>query len=168
MSRKAAMSNVADFYNPLLPAPSHDPWVMVHEGMFHALNTDGRRIFLRRSFDVLCLFAQPAVIVWKAPASGPPPSTFGHPNFTDSTVAGSSTTRQMMAASATIASGRSKRRATIPPDPILVAVQSSRAAGLSTPRYCRVRPESTSCCGPAGRGLSKVRRTCISPRWRIR
>ena len=62
--------NVADFYNPLLPAPSQDPWVMLHEGMFHALNTDGRRVFLRRSFDVLSLFAQPAVTVWKAPASG--------------------------------------------------------------------------------------------------
>jgi hypothetical protein len=71
LSRQAAMSNIVDFCNPLLPAPSQDPCVMVHEGMFHALNTDGRRIFLRRSFDVLNLFAQPAVTVWKAPSRGP-------------------------------------------------------------------------------------------------
>jgi GH43 family beta-xylosidase len=71
LSRQAAMSNIVDFCNPLLPAPSQDPWVMVHEGMFHALNTDGHRIFLRRPFDVLNLFAQPAVTVWKAPSSGP-------------------------------------------------------------------------------------------------
>lgn len=60
-----------DFRNPLLPAPSQDPWVSVHEGVFHALLTDGRRIFLRRSGDVLDLFAQSPVTVWQAPARGP-------------------------------------------------------------------------------------------------
>ncbi len=65
------MPNFAPFRNPLLPAPSQDPWVTVHEGVFHALNTDGRRIFLRRSSDVLNLFEQPAVTVWKAPVRGP-------------------------------------------------------------------------------------------------
>lgn len=59
------------FRNPLLPSPSQDPWVIFQDGVFHALNTDGRRIFLRRSTDVLSLFEQPAVVVWKAPASGP-------------------------------------------------------------------------------------------------
>ena len=65
------MFNSTLFGNPLLPAPSQDPWVMVHGGVFHALNTDGRRIFLRRSSDVLTLFEQPAVTVWKAPVRGP-------------------------------------------------------------------------------------------------
>ena len=65
------MSNSTLFANPLLPAPSQDPWVMVHEGVFHALNTDGRRIFLRRSSAVLTLFKQPAITVWKAPVRGP-------------------------------------------------------------------------------------------------
>ncbi len=65
------MPDFVAFRNPLLPAPSQDPWVMVHEGVFHAMNTDGRRIFLRRSSNVGNLFEQPAVVVWKAPASGP-------------------------------------------------------------------------------------------------
>ena len=43
----------------------------VYEGVFHALNTDGQRMFLRRSPDVRTLFAQPAVVVWKAPMRGP-------------------------------------------------------------------------------------------------
>ena len=58
------------FPNPLLPAPSQDPWVTCHDGVFHAVTTDGRRIFLRRSSDVLNLFRQPAVTVWKAPPRG--------------------------------------------------------------------------------------------------
>jgi GH43 family beta-xylosidase len=58
------------FDNPLLPSPSQDPWVMFHEGVFHALNTDGQRIFLRRSSSVLNLFRQPAALVWKAPRRG--------------------------------------------------------------------------------------------------
>lgn len=59
------------FSNPLLPAPSQDPWVTVHDGIFHALNTDGRRIFLRRSVDVFGLFAPPPVTVWRTPPRGP-------------------------------------------------------------------------------------------------
>ncbi len=39
--------------------------------MFHALNTDGRRILLRRSSEAFDLFAQGAVVVWQAPARGP-------------------------------------------------------------------------------------------------
>ncbi len=65
------MSNFPPFRNPLLPAPSQDPWVSVHEGVFHAVNTDGRRIFLRRSSDAWNLFEQPAIVVWKAPVRGP-------------------------------------------------------------------------------------------------
>ena len=65
------MTTSLPFRNPLLPAPSQDPWVMVYERVFHALNTDGRRIFLRRSSDALNLFEQPAVTVWKTPGSGP-------------------------------------------------------------------------------------------------
>ena len=65
------MPDFVAFRNPLLPAPSQDPWVMIHEGVFHAMNTDGRRIFLRRSSNVGNLFEQPVVVVWQAPASGP-------------------------------------------------------------------------------------------------
>ena len=65
------MSKSTLFRNPLLAAPSQDPWVIVYEGIFHALNTDGRRIFLRRSSNALDLFAQPPVTVWKAPVRGP-------------------------------------------------------------------------------------------------
>ncbi len=65
------MPNFAPFRNPLLPAPSQDPWATVHEGVFLAVNTDGRRIFLRRSSDMRSLFAQPAITVWKSPVNGP-------------------------------------------------------------------------------------------------
>jgi GH43 family beta-xylosidase len=60
-----------DFPNPLLPSPSQDPWVMCQAGVFHALYTDGQRIFLRRSRDLIDLFRQPAAIVWTAPRRGP-------------------------------------------------------------------------------------------------
>jgi GH43 family beta-xylosidase len=43
---------------------------MCHEGVFFALNTDGQRVFLRRSVHVLDLFRQPAAAVWKAPRRG--------------------------------------------------------------------------------------------------
>ncbi len=59
------------FANPLLPAPSQDPWVARHDGAFLAVNTDGRTIFLRRSSNVRDLFAQPPAAVWKAPRHGP-------------------------------------------------------------------------------------------------
>ena len=59
------------FANPLLPAPSQDPWVTRHDGVFLAVNTDGRTLFLRRSANVVELFAQPPVAVWKAPRQGP-------------------------------------------------------------------------------------------------
>ena len=59
------------FANPLLPAPSQDPWVTCHEEIFYAVNTDGRKIFLRQSEDLRELFRQPAATVWQAPARGP-------------------------------------------------------------------------------------------------
>ena len=59
------------FHNPLLPAPSQDPWVTQHAGWFLALHTDGRRIFLRRSRDVRAVFQPPPTVVWRAPVRGP-------------------------------------------------------------------------------------------------
>ena len=59
------------FPNPLLPAPSQDPWVTLHEGVFHALHTDGQRVFLRRGARAVDLFRQGAATVWRAPRRGP-------------------------------------------------------------------------------------------------
>lgn len=59
-----------EFSNPLLPAPSQDPWVTFEDGVFFGLITDGQRIFLRRSVDVFDLFRQPAMVVWHAPPRG--------------------------------------------------------------------------------------------------
>ncbi len=59
------------FPNPLLPAPSQDPWVMWHDGGFLALHTDGQRIFLRRGPRAPDLFLQQAEVVWRAPRRGP-------------------------------------------------------------------------------------------------
>ncbi len=67
---RTLMTTSLPFPNPLLPAPSQDPWVTCHAGVFYALNTDGRKIFLRRSVEVHGLFRQPAVIVWQAPVRG--------------------------------------------------------------------------------------------------
>ena len=59
------------FSNPLLPAPSQDPWVIHHDGLYLALVTDGQRIFLRRCANVHTLFQQPPLTVWRAPQRGP-------------------------------------------------------------------------------------------------
>ncbi len=44
---------------------------MCQAGVYYALGTDGRRIFLRRSCDLSDLYRQPATIVWTAPRHGP-------------------------------------------------------------------------------------------------
>ena len=62
---------VSTFHNPLLPAPSQDPWVTHHAGHYLALTTNGQRIFLRQSANVVNLFQQPPLTVWQAPVSGP-------------------------------------------------------------------------------------------------
>ena len=59
------------FLNPLLPAPSQDPWVTRHDGLYLALNTDGQRIFLRLSTNVFDLFQRAPLTVWCAPEHGP-------------------------------------------------------------------------------------------------
>ena len=58
------------FPNPLLPAPSQDPWVTWHQGVFYALNTDGQRVFLRHGPGMADLFRQPPATVWQAPRRG--------------------------------------------------------------------------------------------------
>jgi GH43 family beta-xylosidase len=65
------MMNPTVFANPLLPSPSQDPWVIRHDGAFHALHTDGQRIFLRRSPTLRDVFQRPAALVWQAPRRGP-------------------------------------------------------------------------------------------------
>ncbi len=59
------------FDQPLLPAPSQDPWVTAHGGVYLGLLTDGQRILLRRSPDLATLFRQPPTLVWRAPPRGP-------------------------------------------------------------------------------------------------
>ncbi|HEY0793082.1 MAG TPA: glycoside hydrolase family 43 protein, partial [Chthoniobacterales bacterium] len=61
----------ATFSNPLLPKPSQDPWVTFRDGTYHALNTDGRVLWLRRSSSVRDLYHQAPVPVWTAPMQGP-------------------------------------------------------------------------------------------------
>lgn len=59
------------FRNPLLPSPSQDPWITFHHGEFLALNTDGQRIYLRRSREILRLFEEGPTLLWTAPRRGP-------------------------------------------------------------------------------------------------
>jgi GH43 family beta-xylosidase len=61
----------ATFPNPLLPKPSQDPWVTFCHGTYHALNTDGRVVWLRRSTSVHDLYRQTPIVVWTAPPQGP-------------------------------------------------------------------------------------------------
>ncbi len=108
--RPPADVQLAPFRNPLLPAPSQDPWVMVHEGVFHALNTDGRRIFLRRSSDVLNSFRAACRHGLEGTGARPQLQAPLGTRAAPARAAGSSTTRRTTAATATIACGHSKRR----------------------------------------------------------
>src|SRR5689334_5865084 len=59
------------FSNPLLPHPSQDPYVICQHGVYHAINTDGRFLFVRRSPDLIDLYRQEPTVVWTAPRCGP-------------------------------------------------------------------------------------------------
>ncbi|MBV9489078.1 MAG: glycoside hydrolase family 43 protein, partial [Verrucomicrobia bacterium] len=59
------------FLNPLLPKPSQDPYVILHEGSYYAVNTNGRVLSVRRSADLFTLYREPATVVWQVPARGP-------------------------------------------------------------------------------------------------
>lgn len=60
----------AVFVNPLLPKPSQDPYVVFHEGLYHAISTDGRALFVRSSRDVVELYRREPIAVWTAPPRG--------------------------------------------------------------------------------------------------
>lgn len=62
---------IGTFTNPILPAPSADPWVIHHEGFYyHCESRNQDSIYIRRSRCFTDLSAQPSEMVWSAPALG--------------------------------------------------------------------------------------------------
>ena len=59
------------FINPLLPKPSQDPYVVFQDGIYHAINTNGRVLFVRSSRDLVELYRREPIAVWTAPPRGP-------------------------------------------------------------------------------------------------
>jgi len=68
---RRALPPGASFKNPILPAPSSDPWVMFHQG--HYYHCECRRhetIFVRKARSLIGLGAAEAKAVWTTPAFG--------------------------------------------------------------------------------------------------
>ncbi|MBW0000253.1 MAG: glycoside hydrolase family 43 protein [Verrucomicrobia bacterium] len=61
----------AFFVNPLLPKPSQDPYVVFRDGIYHAISTDGRVLYVRSAPDVIELYRREPTVVWTAPRRGP-------------------------------------------------------------------------------------------------
>lgn len=58
-------------YNPLLPAPSPDPWVIRHDGFYYYCRSEDDAITIIRSRTLTGLGQGEKRTVWKPPATGP-------------------------------------------------------------------------------------------------
>jgi len=58
------------FSNPILPAPSADPWVIQHSGIWYALLVAGRSLELRASPLLSEIAAVKPITIWRAPKQG--------------------------------------------------------------------------------------------------
>lgn len=56
---------------PLLDRPSQDPWITLHDGHYHHVESQGGALVLRRAKNWEDLKNDPGMVVWKAPAAGP-------------------------------------------------------------------------------------------------
>lgn len=59
------------FTNPILPAPSQDPWIVMHEGVYYYCEShlEGG-IYIRASRTIQDLSKAESILVWHAPATG--------------------------------------------------------------------------------------------------
>lgn len=67
----AASSFTPVYTAPLLPAPSADPWVIEHDGIWYSLQAVGRTLQLRASHCFSTLGEASPRIIWSAPRKGP-------------------------------------------------------------------------------------------------
>lgn len=59
------------FANPILPAPSQDPWMTYHEEFYYYCESQGASIIIRKASRIHEIGADPGKKVWSAPESGP-------------------------------------------------------------------------------------------------
>lgn len=60
------------FRNPILPAPSADPWVMFHDGFYYYCESRQQEaIYIRKARNFTELEQDPGSLVWNAPAFAP-------------------------------------------------------------------------------------------------
>ena len=60
----------AAFTNPILPAPSADPWIVQHCGIWYALMVSGRTLQLRATPLLSEIGTMEPITIWRAPQSG--------------------------------------------------------------------------------------------------
>jgi GH43 family beta-xylosidase len=71
-SRYAPQDLIGTFVNPILPAPSADPWVVYHEGFYYYCESRNQdSIYIRKAKSFVDLNADPGQLIWSAPALGP-------------------------------------------------------------------------------------------------
>jgi GH43 family beta-xylosidase len=65
-------SHTRTFRNPILPAPSADPWIIQHEGQYYYCESRLQgTIWIRRSKSLIDFNQDDGTMVWNAPALGP-------------------------------------------------------------------------------------------------
>jgi GH43 family beta-xylosidase len=72
LAAKKALAEDLTFSNPILPAPSQDPWAIYHRGSyFYCESKNDRGIYIRHGSNLHELNRELPVRVWQAPKSGP-------------------------------------------------------------------------------------------------
>ena len=61
---------MTDFFNPLLPAPHPDPWVMVHQNRYYYCGSVDNQIYILESPTLFDLRYAQVNVVWRAPETG--------------------------------------------------------------------------------------------------
>ena len=62
----------ATFKNPILPAPSADPWVIQHDGQYYSCESRHQdTIWIRKAKSFIDLEQHEGTMIWSAPAFGP-------------------------------------------------------------------------------------------------
>jgi GH43 family beta-xylosidase len=67
----APARHAVSFTNPIIPAPSADPWMIAHEGYyFYCESRNQSDIFIRKSRTLTGISRDEGVLVWRAPGKG--------------------------------------------------------------------------------------------------
>ncbi|RPH36363.1 glycosyl hydrolase family 43, partial [bacterium] len=68
---QSAEAGTTTFTNPILPAPSADPWMVRHNGRYYLSESHDNAIIIRSSERAYSIVQDPGKQVWHAPATGP-------------------------------------------------------------------------------------------------